>query len=100
MGTGLSKASHQPHGMETPDEVDFSFVLVPRHNKQTFSQPGMGHEVLGVPLGQGAGQQLQAVLGCLEALENASTHHTHNAAALASRSRVEQALHASAWMFG
>lgn len=56
----------------------------------------MCHVILRLPLGQGAGQQLQAVLGCLEALEDASTHHTHNAVTLPSRPGVEEALHITA----
>lgn len=52
----------------------------------------MGHVVLGVPLGQGASQQLQAVFGSLEALEDAAAYHTDNAVALPCGSRVEEAL--------
>ena len=55
-------------------------------------QPGMGHVVLGVPLGQGAGQQLEAVFGSLETLEDAAAYHADNAIALPCRSRVEEAL--------
>ena len=60
----------------------------------TFREPGMGHVVLRLPLGQGAGQQLQAVLCCLEALEDAATDHTHDAVPLAGSPRVEETLQA------
>ena len=49
----------------------------------------MGHVVLGVPFGQGAGQQLQAVLGSLEALEDPAAYHADDAIAFAGGSRVE-----------
>ena len=52
----------------------------------------MCHEVLGLPFGQGAGQQLQAVLSCLEAFEDAAAHNADNAVAFSSCSGIEEAL--------
>ena len=52
----------------------------------------MSHVVLRLPLGKGAGQQLQAVFSSLEALEDTTAYHADDAVALASGSRVEEAL--------
>ena len=70
----------------------------PQHHSLPFpfGQPGMCHEVLGLPFGQGAGQQLQAVLSCLEAFEDAAANHTDNAVAFSGCSRIEQALKSTA----
>lgn len=55
-------------------------------------QPGMRHIALGLPLGKGTGEQLEAVFGSLEALEDAAAYHTDDAVALAHGARIEEAL--------
>lgn len=57
-----------------------------------FRQPAVGHVVLRLPFGQGTGQQLQTVLGGLEALEDAAADDTDDAVAFACCSRVEHTL--------
>lgn len=54
----------------------------------------MGHVVLGVPFGQGAGQQLQAVLRCFEAFEDAAADYADCSIAFTRCSRVKQTLQA------